>query len=115
MRPWMPRWDRIRLGRGRTASGAAAMIVCFSTAPFHRSIPKLATNIAYDVVTSHARHLSKYDVLVVRGGGAGLRAAMVLLRAGRAVMVVDACAPRNAPAAAMHGFLSRDGMPRHRI
>ena len=35
---------------------------------------------------------------------------MVLLRARRTVVVVDAGAPRNAPAAQMHGFLSRDGM-----
>jgi thioredoxin reductase len=35
----------------------------------------------------------------------------VLLRARRTVVVVDAGAPRNAPAGHMHGFLSRDGMP----
>jgi hypothetical protein len=35
----------------------------------------------------------------------------VLLRARRTVVLVDAGAPRNAPAAHMHGFLSRDGMP----
>lgn len=55
--------------------------------------------------------MNKYDVLVVGGGAAGLTAAMVLLRARRTVAVVDAGAPRNAPAAEMHGFLSRDGMP----
>jgi thioredoxin reductase len=35
----------------------------------------------------------------------------VLARARRAVAVVDAGAPRNGPAAHLHGFLSRDGMP----
>lgn len=55
--------------------------------------------------------MNEYDVLVVGGGAAGLTAAMVLLRARRTVAVVDAGSPRNAPAAAMHGFLSRDGMP----
>ena len=55
--------------------------------------------------------MTEYDVLVVGGGAAGLSAAMVLLRARRTVAVVDAGAPRNAPAAEMHGFLSRDGMP----
>jgi thioredoxin reductase len=35
----------------------------------------------------------------------------VLTRARRRVAVVDAGLPRNAPAAHMHGFLSRDGMP----
>ena len=53
----------------------------------------------------------EYDVVVVGGGAAGLSAALVLLRARRTVVLVDAGAPRNAPAAHMHGFLSRDGMP----
>ena len=52
-----------------------------------------------------------YDVVVIGGGAAGLSGAMVLGRARRTVAVVDAGAPRNAPAAHMHGFLSRDGMP----
>jgi thioredoxin reductase len=55
--------------------------------------------------------MSDYDVLVVGGGAAGLSAALVLSRARRRVLVVDAGAPRNAPAAHMHGFLSRDGLP----
>ncbi len=54
-----------------------------------------------------------YDVVVVGGGPAGLSAALVLARARRTVAVVDAGGPRNAPAAHMHGFLSRDGMPPH--
>jgi thioredoxin reductase len=49
-------------------------------------------------------------VVVVGGGAAGLSAALVLGRARRRVAVVDAGAPRNAPAAHMQGFLSRDGM-----
>jgi thioredoxin reductase len=52
-----------------------------------------------------------YDVLVVGGGAAGLSGALVLGRARRRVAVIDAGAPRNAPAAHMQGFLSRDGMP----
>jgi len=52
-----------------------------------------------------------YDVAVIGGGPAGLSAALVLGRARRRVVVVDAGAPRNAPAAHMQGFLSRDGMP----
>lgn len=52
-----------------------------------------------------------YDVLVVGGGAAGLSAALMLGRARRRVAVVDARAPRNAPASHMHGFLSRDGLP----
>lgn len=52
-----------------------------------------------------------FDVVVVGGGAAGLSAALVLGRARRRVAVIDAGQPRNAPAAHMHGFLSRDGMP----
>ena len=51
--------------------------------------------------------------MVVGGGAAGLSAALVLARARRTVAVVDAGGPRNAPAAHMHGFLSRDGLPPH--
>lgn len=51
-----------------------------------------------------------YDVVVVGGGAAGLSAALVLGRARRSVAVIDAGAPRNAPAAHMQGFLSRDGV-----
>lgn len=54
---------------------------------------------------------SEYGVVVVGGGAAGLSAALVLSRARRTVAVVDAGAPRNSPAAHMHGFLSRDGLP----
>lgn len=54
---------------------------------------------------------STYDVVIVGGGAAGLSAALVLGRARRRVAIVDAGAPRNAPAAHMQGFLSRDGMP----
>ncbi len=55
--------------------------------------------------------MNTYDVLIVGGGAAGLSAALVLARARRPVLVIDAGAPRNAPAAHTQGFLSRDGMP----
>ncbi len=55
--------------------------------------------------------MSQYDVAVIGGGAAGLSAALVLARARRRVVVVDAGSPRNAPAAHMHGYLSRDGLP----
>lgn len=53
----------------------------------------------------------RYDVVVAGGGAAGLSAALVLSRARRRVLVVDAGAPRNAPAQHLQGFLSRDGLP----
>jgi thioredoxin reductase/SAM-dependent methyltransferase len=51
------------------------------------------------------------DVAVVGGSVAGLAAALQLGRQRRSVIVVDAGEPRNAPAAHMHGYLSRDGLP----
>ena len=55
--------------------------------------------------------MSQYDVTIIGAGAAGLSAALVLSRARRKVLVVDAGAPRNAPATHMHGYLSRDGFP----
>ncbi|WP_133915206.1 NAD(P)/FAD-dependent oxidoreductase [Streptomyces sp. NBC_00582] len=52
-----------------------------------------------------------YEVIVVGGGAAGLSAALVLGRARRRTLVVDAGEPRNAPAAHVQGYLTRDGMP----
>lgn len=54
---------------------------------------------------------TNYDVVVVGGGAAGLSGALMLGRARRSVLVVDSGQPRNAPAAHVHGFLSRDGAP----
>ncbi|WP_218150572.1 NAD(P)/FAD-dependent oxidoreductase [Actinokineospora terrae] len=51
-----------------------------------------------------------YDTVVIGAGAAGLNAALLLARARRRVAVVDNGRPRNAPAAHMHGFLSRDGI-----
>ncbi|MFF9278112.1 NAD(P)/FAD-dependent oxidoreductase [Streptomyces griseosporeus] len=51
-----------------------------------------------------------YEVIVVGGGAAGLSAALVLGRARRRTLVVDAGEPRNAPSAHLQGFLTRDGM-----
>jgi thioredoxin reductase len=51
-----------------------------------------------------------YDVVIVGGGAAGLSAALALARSRRSVLVVDAGAPRNAPAGHVHNYLTRDGM-----
>ena len=50
------------------------------------------------------------DVVVVGGGAAGLSGAVVLARSRRSVLVIDSGEPRNAPAAGVHGFLTRDGI-----
>jgi thioredoxin reductase len=54
---------------------------------------------------------AEVDVLVIGGGPAGLSAALTLGRSRRSVLVVDEGTPRNARAAAMHAFLTRDGTP----
>ncbi|MEU2609966.1 NAD(P)/FAD-dependent oxidoreductase [Micromonospora sp. NPDC007271] len=51
-----------------------------------------------------------YDVVVIGGGAAGLSGALTLARARRSVLVVDAGAPRNAPADGVHGLLAREGI-----
>jgi thioredoxin reductase len=53
---------------------------------------------------------TRYDVVIIGGGAAGLSAATTLARALRSVLVIDSGAPRNAPAAGVHGFLSREGL-----
>jgi thioredoxin reductase len=55
--------------------------------------------------------LDAYDVVVIGGGAAGLNGALMLGRSRRSVLVIDSGAPRNAPAAGVHGFLTRDGIP----
>jgi len=52
-----------------------------------------------------------WDVAVIGGGAAGLSAATALGRSRRTVIVLDDGKPRNAPAAGVHNFLSREGIP----
>jgi thioredoxin reductase len=55
--------------------------------------------------------VNHYDCIIVGDGVAGLSAALVLGRARRRTLVLGAGPPRNAVAARMHGFLSREGIP----
>ncbi|MGV9765342.1 NAD(P)/FAD-dependent oxidoreductase [Micromonospora tulbaghiae] len=52
-----------------------------------------------------------YEVLVIGGGAAGLSGGLMLARARRSVLVVDAAEPRNAPADGVHALLGHDGVP----
>jgi thioredoxin reductase len=52
-----------------------------------------------------------YDVVIAGGGPAGLSAALVLGRCRRRVLLCDSGTPRNAASHALHGYLTRDGLP----
>ena len=52
-----------------------------------------------------------HDVIIVGGSYAGMAAALQLLRARRAVLVIDAGERRNRFASHSHGFLGQDGVP----
>jgi thioredoxin reductase len=52
-----------------------------------------------------------YDVVIVGAGPAGLSAALMLGRCCRSVVVFDTGKPRNAASRALHGYLTRDGVP----
>ena len=52
-----------------------------------------------------------YDVIIVGAGPAGLSAALILGRCSRSVLICDTGRPRNAASRAMHGYLTRDGLP----
>src|SRR5574339_637746 len=51
------------------------------------------------------------DVVIIGAGPAGLSAALVLGRCRRTVLVCDNGHPRNEASQAMHGYLTRDGIP----
>ncbi len=52
-----------------------------------------------------------WDCIIVGGGPAGLSAALMLGRCRRRVLLCDVGGQRNIRSHAMHGYLSRDGMP----
>jgi thioredoxin reductase len=52
-----------------------------------------------------------FDVVVVGGGPAGLSGALMLGRCRRRVLLCDLGEPRNRRTGALHGYLTRDGMP----
>jgi thioredoxin reductase len=80
----------------------------------------MRSNISFGVMSSSHEHHHSHetwiverhcDVCVIGGSAAGLAAALQLGRQRRSVIVVDSGEPRNAPAAHMHSYLSREGFP----
>lgn len=72
------------------------------------------THAPHDVLDPQRDEVATHplrDVVIVGGGAAGLAAALQLARSRRSVVVVDAGAPRNAPAVHMHGYLGHEGLP----
>jgi thioredoxin reductase len=58
---------------------------------------------------------SKFDVVVVGAGPAGLSAALILGRARRSVLVCDRDTPRNWASRRMHAFVTREGLQPRRF
>lgn len=54
--------------------------------------------------------MSKFDVIIIGGGTAGLSAALILGRARKHTLVCGSGAPRNAPSHQVHNFFTRDGI-----
>jgi thioredoxin reductase len=52
-----------------------------------------------------------YEAIIVGAGPAGLSAALILGRCCRRVLLCDGGPGRNAPSSALHGFLTREGLP----
>src|SRR4029450_4255220 len=55
--------------------------------------------------------MDSYDVVIVGAGPAGLSAALILGRCRRRVCLCATGSPRTPASHALHGFLTRDGIP----
>ncbi|MCE7082273.1 NAD(P)/FAD-dependent oxidoreductase [Streptomyces sp. ST2-7A] len=72
------------------------------------TVPPASTGTPAPTGSPAATH---HEVVVIGGGPAGLAGATALARARRSVLLVDAGAPRNAPAGGVHNYLGHEGTP----
>ncbi len=89
--------------RGRAYCGclpSPSSILPFPEPPNHVSLASAWTDCK-----------SMFEVIIIGAGPAGLSAALILGRSRRHVLVCDTGEHRNAASHAMHGFLTRDGIP----
>src|SRR5918998_3019511 len=108
------RCRRSARSRGPTASSAWSMSLSMPSACQIGNIvchdDWWGRMVVVEVVVVTDQLSDGYDVVVVGGGAAGLSGALMLARARRLVVVIDAGAPRNAPAVGVHGLLAQDGI-----
>lgn len=95
-----------KTGEGGAMTRRQVLATAASAGVLVGAVPAIATEEGPIVGPS-----PRYDVVVVGGGPAGLSAALVLGRACLKVLICDSGNGRNAPAAGVHGFLTRDGTP----
>src|SRR4051812_26440998 len=89
------------LGRARRRPGHVSCVI-----PRRECFAVPATMFASFSWTGDRRRMrNDYEVVVIGGGAAGLSGALMLTRSRRSVLVIDAGAPRNAPAEGVHGLL----------
>ena len=74
-------------------------------------LPALTDTLARASIENVLSIEAPFEVLVIGAGSAGLNAALILGRARRRTLLLDHGPPRNAPAHASHGLLTRDGTP----
>src|SRR5699024_10587478 len=95
--------------RSRSSSSCPIRPFCHSRKELC-AISGVVCMLTVEVVNVTEELRRHYDAVVIGGGAAGLNGALTLARSRRSVAVIDAGAPRNAPAEGVHGLLGREGM-----
>jgi thioredoxin reductase len=67
-------------------------------------------SLATEALFQRNAPMTRYDIIIIGGGPAGLSAALIAGRARLNALMIDGGTPRNAAAPALHSFVSRDGI-----